>query len=405
MREDKASTRLFLCLFFVYTMNTFGKIAFPAVTAELVTESILTKTEAGTVSGIFWLIYAAGQFAGGGLATRMPPTLLIKIGCIGGAVTNLLLAGANSFWSIFIIWSANGILQFGVWPGILALMTSKIIPDQRNKSMRYISYCYGIGSILSYLCTAAVLSNLSWNYVFICCGIMNAISVLPVIYTERKLLPHLTDGNSLKSQRNKSKLPEGFIWKSGIVFFCMLIFIKSTLESGIKNWMPTILVESYNTTPEFTSILSVALLLLNLCGVSVCAYLYNKAKSNEVSSLMIIYSCIVPLIVSIMGYKGMNMYVTTVIFALITMLLYGSGQILSTYYPSRFQNIGGTAFLGGVINCFAALGNVVAAYANGLIADLFGWNMIIYLWTTLVVLFVVITIILVPVWKKFRQEN
>ena len=48
MQKEDASKRLFLCLFIVYIINVFGKIAFSAVTVELVSDGILTKTQAGT---------------------------------------------------------------------------------------------------------------------------------------------------------------------------------------------------------------------------------------------------------------------------------------------------------------------------------------------------------------------
>ena len=96
MIKEKASIKLFLCLFFIYTMNTFGKIAFPAVTAALIKESILTKTQAGFISGAFWFVYAVGQFFGGSLVSKFSPTLFIKLGIISSVAANFLLAGANS---------------------------------------------------------------------------------------------------------------------------------------------------------------------------------------------------------------------------------------------------------------------------------------------------------------------
>lgn len=405
MLKEKASLRLFLCLFFIYTMNTFTKIAFSAVTAALINDGILTKTQAGTVSGVFWFIYAIGQFIGGTIANRYPIALL-KLGLIGGAVTNFLMAFSGGFIPMLVVWSLNGILQFGFWPSVLSLLSNKIIPEQRSKSFVYIAYCYGVGSILSHLCTATVLSTLTWNWVFICCGFVSLISAIPVIYMHKSLLPVLTDEDKKEtSKKEKESLPKGFVWKSGIVFFCIMFCIKSVSESGIKTWMPTILMETYGVTPSFTSVLSVVLLLLNLFGVSISSFIYRRVKENEVSALFVLYASIVPLMLMLTAFRSMNAYIATVIFSVITVMLYGSGQVLSTYYPSRFQKFGGTAFIGGVMNCFAAMGNVIAAYANGLIADLYGWDMIIRLWNIIIIVFVVLTIILTPIWNKFRKEQ
>ena len=55
MTKEKASSKLFWNLFFIYTANIIGKTSFSAATAALVSEEILTKTEAGIIGGGFWL--------------------------------------------------------------------------------------------------------------------------------------------------------------------------------------------------------------------------------------------------------------------------------------------------------------------------------------------------------------
>ena len=66
MTKEKASSKLFWNLFFIYTANIIGKTSFSAATAALVSEEILTKTEAGIIGGGFWLnaLYVAiGELA------------------------------------------------------------------------------------------------------------------------------------------------------------------------------------------------------------------------------------------------------------------------------------------------------------------------------------------------------
>ena len=52
MRE-KASSRLFISLFVIYTIHIIGKTSFSAATVGLVDEAILTKTQAGLISGAY----------------------------------------------------------------------------------------------------------------------------------------------------------------------------------------------------------------------------------------------------------------------------------------------------------------------------------------------------------------
>lgn len=43
MNMEKASLKLFRCLFFVYVANVIGKTSFSAATVALVSEKVLTK--------------------------------------------------------------------------------------------------------------------------------------------------------------------------------------------------------------------------------------------------------------------------------------------------------------------------------------------------------------------------
>lgn len=49
-------------MFFVYTANIIGKTSFSAATAALVSENILSKTEAGVIGAGFWFLYAGDVF-------------------------------------------------------------------------------------------------------------------------------------------------------------------------------------------------------------------------------------------------------------------------------------------------------------------------------------------------------
>ena len=91
MTKEKASSKLFWNLFFIYTANIIGKTSFSAATAALVSEEILTKTEAGIIGGGFWLLYAIGQFLGAFLVNKMSPYTMIHICIAGATISNFLI--------------------------------------------------------------------------------------------------------------------------------------------------------------------------------------------------------------------------------------------------------------------------------------------------------------------------
>ena len=141
MRE-KVSSKLFISLFVIYTIHIIGKTSFSAATVGLVDEAILTKTQAGLISGAYWLLYAVGQFAGGFVVNKISPYLLINLSIVTSAVANISLAFTENYLIMFVIWGLSGLLQFGLWPAILKLLSTEIVAKQRSSAMFRISFCY-----------------------------------------------------------------------------------------------------------------------------------------------------------------------------------------------------------------------------------------------------------------------
>ena len=111
-----------------------------------------------------------------------------------------------------------------------------------------------------------------------------------------------------------------------------MVIIKSIADNGIKTWMPTIMVETYGATPSFTSMLSVGLLVVNLFGVIVTTFIYEKVKSDELKTLIILYCTILPMMLMLLNFKHMNIWVCTVLMSAVTLLFYGSGQVISMHF-------------------------------------------------------------------------
>lgn len=407
MKAEKASKQLFWCLFVVYTINIIGKISFSAATVALIAEEILTKTQAGLISGAFWLLYAVGQFAGGFIANKMNPYTLINITVISSMIANFVMGFSNNFYVMLFTWGISGVLQFGLWPSILRLISTEIVPTQRLRATEGLAFCYCLGSIISYILAAIIFAILSWEYMFICCGVIIGISYIIVVYAKRRLSPVLqVEEETIKeSTVKKGKLTWSIACEGGLIFFCILVTLKSIADCGIKSWMPTIMLETYGASPSFTSILSVVLLVTNIFGVLIAAYIYHKTKYDELVSLRILFSAIVPMVLLLLNFKNMNIWVVTLLMSGITVLIYGSGQILLMNYPGRFHLWGLTATVGGIVNAFAAFGNVIASYGSGFVADNFGWSAMIVIWNALVIVFVVLTFIMIPMWKRFRRRE
>ena len=244
---------------------------------------------------------------------------------------------------------------------------------------------------------------------FIGCALVNFGSIFIVWHMNQCYSPvlrsHKTETVADKPKQTKGRLTWKLAWGGGFILFCAMILLRNITDTCIKNWMPTILTETYGADPSFTLILSVVLLALNIIGVTCGAFFYKKLKRDEARTLLLMIGFSLPMAIALIGFRGYPLLLTTVLMIGITFFMYAAGQIMTLNYPNRFQAFGLTALVGGVLNGFAALGNVIASFGGGFVADNFGWKTLIFLWIGLLAASLLIAAVTVPIWKKFRQRN
>jgi len=406
MSAEKASFRLSVFLGFAYTMYVIGKMSFSAATVGLIEEGILTKTQTGVISGIFWLVYAIGQVVGALIVNKVSAYLLIEIGIIGSAISNILMACTESFGILLVVWCLGGAAQLGLWSGLLKLTSTEVSEKHRPVLVGFLAYSYSIGSIISYFLTAAILAVCSWKYIFILCGVICGLALPGIVYSRKKASPILEKEMESQSSsiQKKQKITWKIIWNRGLIFFALLMCVKTIVENGIGSWMPTILFEVYGISSSYSSLLSVGRLVIALLGVALGAFVYAKARTDELHSLIIIVLPMVPIMLLLNNLSNLEIFTVIVLLFGGALLLSATTPRISLNYPARYQDIGLTANVGAIINCMSTGGMAIATYGGGYIADKFGWNAVVHMWTILITFFLIVTVGMIPLWNRFKRS-
>lgn len=89
MENEHLSLMLFMVVAVIYCLIYMTKNCFSAAMVLLVSDGVLTKTQTGNISAMFYLIYAPFQIVGGLAADRFSPYKLIAIGLLGAAISNI----------------------------------------------------------------------------------------------------------------------------------------------------------------------------------------------------------------------------------------------------------------------------------------------------------------------------
>ncbi len=405
LTNPKKSVCLFLLVFIAYALIYMTKNCYSAAMASIVSEGVMTKSQTGLIAAAFYLVYAPFQIVGGIAADRYSPSKLIVIGTIGAAVSNLLIYFAKSYIGMLVIWSANAIIQFGIWPAIFKIVTTQLLDRHRPHGIFYISMASTVGLVFSYVC-AAFIGYWKFNFLFSAIVLFVTGVAFAIIYSRLEkgmVVEEIEESIAVGIEEHKSgKL--ALILGAGIPLVMVVNMIHSMLNLGIKALAPTMLMECYSgLSPALANILNIALILAGPIGLLLSATpIFRKLKPT--TSLAIFLVLILPMLLVVM-FIGKIPLPATMIALVMIMIFAGAMSIFFSYISRAFQRFGLVATLSGLFNCMASLGIVLANYVFASLADAYGWEFTTRCWVILTAVALLLALITLPIWKRFVSAN
>lgn len=414
MENEHLSLILFLILALVYCLTYMTKNCYSAAMVLLVDEGILTKTQTGTISAMFYFVYAVFQIPGGFAADKYSPYHLIAIGLIGAAFANMMIIFTDNYYVMMAVWSFNAAVQFGIWPSIFKIVSTCLAPAHRHNAIFYITFSSTAGSVLSYL-IAGLVSGWRSNFK-ISAAVLFACFALWVIsgkYMEKNMVDEEPLGHGVahlpEHKKDHTTHVEGvfaLIVKSGLVILLPVIMLQSLFSVGMQSVIPSMLTENYDSvSPSVASVLNVFPILVGILGKYVMQFFYRKKAHNEALSMMIcLFVMVAPLFAMTFVGKISVWFIVAMVSSVL--LISNASSILSTsYIPVRFSSYGRTATVSGLVNAMASLGIVMANYVSPRIADSFGWIEVVIAWIMFATAAALISLIAFIPWKCFILKS
>lgn len=403
----RASLAVMIALMTTYSFICMSKNCFSAAMVFIVDEGLLTKVETGTITSVFYVAYAILQVVGGFVSDRVDPNRLITVGMIGAGAANLVIFLNQNYTVMLVTWVLNGILQFGVWPACFKIMSTVLHEKHRDVGMYIASFGYALGAVVSYL-LAAVVPN--WRDSFLLSGVL--LLALGVMW---EVVTHLLDKyrtvevvavETPKMKSEDSKPLFKLVLTSGVGIVFVLAFIRCMFDLGIKSLTPTLINESYSEVdPTLATFLNIIVLVAGVVGPTVAHFIYPRFFKSETAAATVIFFAAVPLMAVTLFVGSISYWVILAMMTLIEMLMTAAGFFATTLIPARFNKWGKGGTVAGIMNALAALGIVAANSISTAIAEAFGWVVMLGSWVVLMVLCAVLSLITVPMWKRFLKND
>lgn len=403
-KEERNNILLFLACMFVHVMTGFAKTNYAATIAYIVKEGIFTKPESGLIASAFYIFYGIGQIVGGKLVDKFSPYVCILLGVLGALLSNTILIFTMNYTVVLIVWSINGFLQFGIWPGISRIIATDIFPIFRQKAGFHLSYGLTLGNIFSFLCAALLLDLFGWSVMFGSSAVMLLLTLIIWLFAFKLAPPEeQKEPKPALVQTEKPKKSKEGLWSvfnaSGFTITLPIALLACMLSNGTQVWIPTMIMESYTVSQSWANIQSIILSIIGVLALWTIMPLFKRMKNDMMARVLFYALSLIPLVVlQFIGKIPMAMAV--VMLALFQSVIGFSGAFSNSIF-SRFAPYGYSGSAAGISNSMSSFGIVVASTAYGVIAEYFGWSGVAALWLILTALIVVGYFITSVFWTKY----
>ena len=416
MKQDLGK-KLFWVSWLIYFISYIGRLNYAASMLEIGRTEGYTTTMLGTVVTALFISYGIGQLISGLIGDHYSSRILVLVGLVGCALCNLFMFNSRSYWQVLIIWGINGLFLSLIWPPIVRLYTQYMTKEYLHKSCFNIQTSVALGTCFTYLMCAMLLKVYHWRVIFLVSAILLLVGALiwqitigkiekeeKVNKEQEKLEVSKTE--DLNTQNPKA--PESFIkvmMGSGLVTILIAILIMGFLKDGIMTWVPQYITDTFNTKANFSIFLTALLPLVNLSGIYIIKYMNNKNNKDDLKTTALFY------VVSLLSLGALilmgqnNMYISVLLFAVVTSCMLGINTILVSILPTYFKKYNKTAFVAGLTNCVTYLGSGLCGYGLGALVEGYGWQITSIILIGVCLLGCIGCLMARPKWLKFKEEN
>ena len=400
------SRSYFWLIWGIYAMVYMTKNCFSAAMASIVVEGVMTKSQVGLITAVFYGVYAPLQIVGGICADKYNPEKLIITGLCGSSLANLILYFHQEYTVILIVWIFNAVIQFGIWPSVFKIISSRLAPSGRKSAVYYVSFSNTAGLILSYVAAAFLPA---WYDNFALSAAVLALLALLLGVARRKVAPYLRPTAEVSSARERGAVNGVSTVKllavSGFVLLLAAVFLETVVGNSVKTLSATMLTESYHhVPPSMGNNLNVLIIAAGLISVVLMRrFIYpRRIKSAPVGILLTLSIGAV--------FSGLLLIRFTTAYLAVASLcvlsgVYSAMYLLASYCSLQFERFGKNGTVAGIMNATISAGMIVSNYGVTRIADRYGWGAVSLLYLALTAAAICLSAAMLPFWKRFQANG
>lgn len=387
--DVRMTTLLFVLCWIAYFTSYLGRLNYSSAMTVMIRETVLSKSQAGFISMTYFFAYGIGQLLNGFLGDKVNPRKMIFLGLSISGAANLIMGCFADFGIMAAVWCINGYAQAMIWPPIIRIFAEMLEEKTKLRFCINIISTQALGTLASYLLSAAVIYLNGWNGVFFAAAALLIAAALLWDIKFRKIekfsmeygIVGGTEDGIKSGSRKENQVPFlSLLTGSGILVILIPVIVHGVLKDGVTSWVPTYISETFLTSPALSILVTTVLPVINLTGAYAAQYLYRKWKKQETKTAACFFLAATVSLLCLWLFGSKSLLLTVILLSVITASMMAVNTIFVNLLPLRFERAGRVSTVSGFLNSMAYLGCAISTFTIGILVQNNGWENTILSW-------------------------
>ena len=374
-----------------YLAVYIAKNALSACTPQITQAGAFTTEQIGTLSSVYFIVYAIGQLINGAIGDRIKAKYMISFGLILSSIGLLALPRLSSHpLYAYIAYGSTGFFLAMIYGPM-----TKVVAE--NTEPLYATRCsigYNLASFLGSPAAGLLAATLPWVAVFNTTSgiaiVMGLVVFLVFSLMERK-------GIVKYGQYERPKTTVGgvkILLKRQIVKFIFIAALTGVVRTTVVFWLPTYIAQHLGFQPDTAAmIFTVASLFISFSAILSIA-VYERLNKNMDLTILLSFIFAALSFVGVFFLKNPVANVTFMVLAILGNNC-ASSMLWSRYCPSLYDTGMVSSATGFLDFCsYMAASASSTLFANSV--STIGWSGLILIWLGLMAVGIVVAL---P-WRK-----
>ncbi len=374
--------KIFTATWLAYAGYYFCRKAFYVVKADFAQDLGLSTSHLAHLGTGYLVAYMIGQFSSAYVGRRLGPKMLLLGGMAISILCNVAFGVSNSFWTVLLFLTINGLAQGTGWPGCIGSLAYWFKRTQRGSVLGVWSTCYQLGSVAASSFAAFMLGLAGWQWSFFGASVVLLLIWFVVLFIhpnrpEDVGLEPLADDDEPNTDADADPAQQqGLGWTRGVVITILMMgaiyFCIKFLRYALWSWVPFLLANNFDMQGDSAGYLSTVFDISGFAGVIVAGYLtdrFFKGRRSAVALAMIVLMALSFLMMFFLGEGSLVFF--TISMGLAGFMLFGPDSLISGTGAIDVGSRRGALVAAGIINGMGSAGPIFQEQLVGWMYDAF----------------------------------